>query len=114
MPLYQYHCHSCGPFDLMNPMEKAGEPANCPSCKAQSNRNIAAPYLGAKCRNTIKVASRNERARHEPRHSAEHSHQHGKSGRCCGANSGRITGKTLSNAAGDKMFPSKRPWMISH
>ena len=114
MPMYQYHCESCGPFDLMIPMAKAREPASCPSCAALSRRDIAAPYLGTRSRNTIVVGDRNERARNEPRHSNEHGHKHSAGGNCCNGGSSRISGKTLSNGAGDKMFPSMRPWMISH
>ena len=98
----------------MNPMAKSREPANCPSCAALSARDIAPPFLGAKSRNNIAVGDRNERARNEPLHSAEHGHKHNAGGSCCNGQSSRISGKTLSNGSGDKMFPSMRPWMISH
>ena len=98
----------------MNPMAKSREPASCPSCKALSSRDIAPPYLGARSRNCIVVGDRNERARNEPRHSAEHGHKHSAGGSCCNEKSSLISSKTLSNGAGDKMFPSMRPWMISH
>ncbi len=112
MPMYEYQCEQCGPFDQMNLMSSASEPAHCPSCGHSSRRNIAAPYLASSSQGAIKVARMNERAQHEPRHSSELKHKH--SGGCCGSHSSRISNKTMSNAAGDKMFPSMRPWMISH
>lgn len=114
MPVYQYHCKDCGQFDQMVPMSMSREPCTCPECRKPAPRSIAAPYLAPSARTSIKAAGMNELAQHEPKHSSQLAHRHKPGCGCCGGGSSKISGKTMSNAAGDKMFPTKRPWMISH
>ncbi|MFK8082659.1 MAG: FmdB family zinc ribbon protein [Granulosicoccus sp.] len=114
MPVYQYNCESCGHFDKSNPMSMASERVCCPRCKVPASRFIAAPFLASSSRSSIRAAGLNEVAQNEPRHSAGSVQKHNPGCGCCGGGSSRISGKTAKNAAGDKMFPTKRPWMISH
>ena len=34
MPLYEYRCPQCGPFDLRRALEEASAPLSCPACTA--------------------------------------------------------------------------------
>jgi hypothetical protein len=55
----------------------------------------------------------NERARHEPKRSGDYARlKHPAGCGCCSTSSKR--GATVTAANGNKAFPSKRPWMISH
>jgi len=38
MPLYEFHCPSCGPFDLRRDMQDAADTANCPRCDRAARR----------------------------------------------------------------------------
>lgn len=116
MPVYDYCCEDCGPFEKMAPLSLASEDTNCPSCVKKAPRYITAPFLASTARNGIVASERNERAQHEPLLSSqqEKKHVHGPG---CGCSSGSLSNKgrkTVKNAVGDKMFPSARPWMISH
>ncbi|MFK7859364.1 MAG: FmdB family zinc ribbon protein [Granulosicoccus sp.] len=114
MPVYQYNCPSCGQFDKNKPMSMASEKASCPQCNSPASRFIAAPFLASTSRSSIRATGLNELAQNEPRHTSQLMRKHKPGCGCCGGGSNRISGKTAQNAAGDKMFPTKRPWMISH
>ena len=32
MPLYEYRCPQCGPFDVRRTLEEASTPLSCPTC----------------------------------------------------------------------------------
>jgi putative FmdB family regulatory protein len=38
MPLYEFCCPGCGPFDVRRGMSDATHPANCPSCAGPGRR----------------------------------------------------------------------------
>lgn len=38
MPLYEFHCQSCGDFDLRRDMQDASDVAECPSCDRTARR----------------------------------------------------------------------------
>jgi hypothetical protein len=66
--------------------------------------------------NKRKAMETNERSRHEPvfstkeRRQEDHHHRHG-----CGCqNHSTSKSNLMYTAQGEKMFPSMRPWMISH
>ncbi|MEO5738388.1 MAG: zinc ribbon domain-containing protein, partial [Variovorax sp.] len=54
----------------------------------------------------------NERARHEPKTSRDYARLKHPAG--CGCCSTARGGPTLTAPNGNRAFPSKRPWMISH
>jgi putative FmdB family regulatory protein len=38
VPLYEFRCQSCGPFDLRRDMQNAADIARCPSCDQPARR----------------------------------------------------------------------------
>lgn len=110
MPLYDYKCPQHGLFHELVAMDNAGESHACPHCATLSPRVLlVAPTLLDMSPVKRQAIERNERARHEPRHGNHVSeHEHG----CC--HHARHKPKVFYTAEGNKMFPSARPWMISH
>ncbi|MDB5808253.1 MAG: zinc ribbon protein [Betaproteobacteria bacterium] len=111
MPLYDYDCKACGGFEAMHTLAQRDEPAACTRCGASSPRVlVAAPRL-ALVPETLRTAMEtNERARHEPQKSGSYAkHPAG-----CGCCSSAKRTATMKDAQGNKAFPSRRPWMISH
>ena len=43
MPLYEYRCAQCGPFDHRRVTEEANAPLPCPRCGAPARRVYTAP-----------------------------------------------------------------------
>lgn len=42
MPIYEYLCPECGnKFELMRPISKSSEPADCPKCKHKAERTVS-------------------------------------------------------------------------
>lgn len=110
MPLYEYECSRHGPFEQMRPLSEASMRQRCPTCGVASPRAI----LSAAGLSTLSPAARrahatNERSAHEPRSSKQHRHGPG-----CGCSQAKAKAGTARGADGSKMFPGRRPWMISH
>ena len=113
MPTYDYSCGGCGGFDAFRSMSQRDEPAACPGCGGASPRVFAsAPRLALLDGGTRSAFDTNERARHEPRSSKEYARLRHPAG--CGCCKTGQRGATVTGANGNKAFPSKRPWMISH
>jgi len=117
MPVYDYKCKEHGVFNDLATMEDAAKPAPCPTCGKMAGRVIMlSPEFLTMDPDKRHAEMTNEKAQHEPEYSTkerrEHDHQH-KHG--CGCNK-RKPGKSnlMYTAKGEKMFPSMRPWMISH
>jgi len=115
MPTYDYECRDCGGFDAFRSLSQRNEPAACPDCDAPSPRVFAsAPRLALLDGNTRSAMDINERARHEPKRSGDYARLKHPSGcGCCSTSSGKRSA-TVRAPNGNKAFPSKRPWMISH
>lgn len=117
MPLYDYKCPNCGMFDDFRSASRAAAPADCPECGSESPRVIHVPRIVEMSAALRCAHASNERSTHAPKYSTQeeraHRHEHGPGCSCCG---GSEIGKSsaLYRADGSKMFPSKRPWMISH
>ncbi|MEL7460576.1 MAG: zinc ribbon domain-containing protein [Pseudomonadota bacterium] len=109
MPVYDYMCDDCGPFQEMVPMAKFADPCDCPACGTQARRLLTIPQLSGLSTATRSAHETNERAADSPKRSK----QHGPGCGCCGT-SKKIGSKTLHRPDGSKSFPTKRPWMISH
>ncbi|GAA3947265.1 FmdB family zinc ribbon protein [Allohahella marinimesophila] len=132
MPLYDYKCAQHGVFHELATMAEAGMPCRCPQCSELSPRIIMIPpQVLAMAEEKRKAMARNEKAAHEPivttsslrearakeRDKAQQDSRR-KSGGGCGcdhhdAQSG-LRKQVVYLADGSKVFPSQRPWMISH
>jgi len=113
MPTYDYACAQCGGFDAFRTLAARNEAATCPDCGAASSRVFAsAPRLALMEGSTRRAMDTNERARHEPKRSSDYARLKHPSG--CGCCSTAKRGATVTAANGNRAFPSKRPWMISH
>ena len=122
MPVYDYKCADHGLFHELASMEDSSQPCACPQCGALSARviMIAPEFLDMRKENRA-AHSRNEAAMHQPvmstpeyraEQQARREHKHGKG---CGCGDKPIRqSKLFFTADGNKMFPSMRPWMISH
>ena len=114
MPTYDYACAGCGGFDAIRSLAQRDEPLPCPDCGAASARVfVAAPRLALMSGVTRAAMATNECARHEPKSSRDYARlkKHPAGCGCCSAGSRRAT---VTGANGNKAFPAKRPWMISH
>ena len=117
MPVYDYKCPDHGVFHELATMENHALPAACPRCSLLSPRVIImAPEILDMAPAKRKAMEKNETARHAPQHSTPDSRaenaerlKHG-----CGCRHEKRTSKLMYTAEGNKMFPSMRPWMISH
>lgn len=116
MPTYDYDCPACGGFDAFRTLAARNEPAICPDCSEVSPRVfVSAPRLALLASTTRSAMDINERASHEPKSSRDYARLKHPSGcGCCSTSGSSRRGATLRAANGDKTFPSKRPWMISH
>lgn len=113
MPTYDYACEKCGGFDAFRTLAARNEAATCPDCGGASPRVFAsAPRLALMEGSTRRAMDTNERARHEPKRSSDYARLKHPSG--CGCCSTAKRGATVAAPNGNKAFPSKRPWMISH
>ena len=117
MPVYDYKCAEHGLFYELASMADHAKPAPCPKCEAMSARVIImSPGILDMAKEKKQAIDRNESAKHEPRHSTADSRaenaeklKHG-----CGCTHKKRSSKLMYTADGSKMFPSMRPWMISH
>ena len=114
MPTYDYRCEACGPFEALRRIADREQPQPCPGCGCNSPRTWLAAARIADMDPGLRTAiATNERARHEPKRSGDYARLKHPSGCGCCSGSSRRTA-TVTGANGNKAFPSKRPWMISH
>lgn len=45
MPLYEFQCNDCGPFEAWRTMAEAMSPMNCPTCEEAAKRIFSAPSV---------------------------------------------------------------------
>lgn len=117
MPVYDYKCSDHGLFYELASMENHAEPAKCPECQTLCPRVIIIPpALQAIAKEQMEGIERNEKAQHEPEFSTIESRVENeeKLKKGCGCSHKKRASKLMYTAQGDKMFPSMRPWMISH
>ncbi|OSQ35391.1 FmdB family zinc ribbon protein [Thalassospira mesophila] len=111
MPYYDYECTSCGPFTEVRPMAQSAAPCTCPDCGQMAARAIlTVPNYAMMDAGKRFASSTNERASHEPKSTQKHGHGPGCS--CCSG--GNKKSRAIYRPDGSKVFPSARPWMISH
>lgn len=113
MPTYDYACPQCGGFEAFRTLSARNDAAVCPSCSAASERVfVSAPHLALMADSTRSAMATNERAQHEPKRSGDYARLKHPAG--CGCCSTSKRGATVTAPNGNKAFPGKRPWMISH
>lgn len=116
MPVYDYKCVEHGVFYELAAFADAHKPQICPQCNTLSPRIICiSPEILDMAPARRMAFETNERAQHEPTFSTAdrraHDHDHSKG---CGCHKPKNKSKLMYTARGEKMFPSMRPWMISH
>lgn len=134
MPVYDYKCTDHGVFHELATVEQGSQPCACPSCGKLSSRVIMIPpEVLAMAPATRKSMDRNEEARHSPIISSVDSraeatdraafakkkghHSHHKGCGCSHETAGdrsALKQQVVFLPDGSKVFPSQRPWMISH
>ncbi|WP_186027896.1 FmdB family zinc ribbon protein [Burkholderia gladioli] len=125
MPIYDFHCDTCGPFAALRSIVERDRPAPCPVCGTIAARQLTAPSLALMSGERRIAHATNERAAHAPRQSGEGAASRHRPGcGCCsggratlaGASGGSAIGAAAAGggAAGALKRPAGRPWMISH
>ena len=124
MPVYDYRCADHGVFNELATMADSAQPCPCPTCGQLAGRVIMmSPEVLDMAPANREAHARNEKSQDAPRFSTpesrtedkarrEHKHKHGKG---CGCPDKPIRkSQVLFTPDGSKIFPSARPWMISH
>jgi len=110
MPVYEYLCDACGPFEALETMARFAEPCDCPDCGILAPRvMLTAPNVSFVSSDMRKAHATNERSADSPKTTKSHGPNCG----CCGGGQ-KLNSTTLRRPDGSKSFPTKRPWMISH
>jgi putative FmdB family regulatory protein len=115
VPVYEYACAGCGDFTALRPMAAYREPQPCPGCGVPAPRVLlTAPACASMPAAERRAHAVNERSAHAPRTAVADAvggrKKHGLGCACCAGSRGSAT----MLPSGEKTFPSKRPWMISH
>ncbi|MDO5104230.1 MAG: zinc ribbon domain-containing protein [Lautropia sp.] len=122
MPLYDYLCPDCGPFDAMRSINQRDR-AHCPACGlAAPLALLHAPHVSGMSAELRTAHAVNERAQHAPRSSRDGGYQrlrHPSGCGCCAPSARKssdasASSSTSSATSSARMFPGRRPWMISH
>ena len=66
MPVYEFFCEICGPFEQRRDIGQASDPLDCPNCRTRARRVFSAPNLRRTTELQRLMLSRNE-AGAEPR-----------------------------------------------
>ncbi|MFO7690121.1 MAG: zinc ribbon domain-containing protein [Cryobacterium sp.] len=66
MPLYEYTCPDCSPFELLLPMGSAPAVTACPACAGDARRRMSAPNLSRAGSATFQLIDSANRSAHEP------------------------------------------------
>ena len=87
MPIYDFICKDCGPFETRRSLAEAGEPTGCPSCGGEARRVYSMPNTKKVPAGLSKAMDRAEKSAHEPEvvsrrasgaHGQGHRHNHGR------------------------------------
>ncbi|WP_219418563.1 FmdB family zinc ribbon protein [Pseudonocardia nigra] len=70
MPLYEFRCPACGPFDLHREMQDAQDAATCPTCSTPARR-VYSSSGGSLARGPLRDAGTTDRARIDRARSGE-------------------------------------------
>ena len=70
MPLYEFRCQSCGPFDLRRDMQDAADITRCPGCDRPARRVYSVSGFSPSS-SSLRGATKTERARVDRARSGE-------------------------------------------
>ena len=107
MPIYDYLCAACGPFEARRPMSESAAHSPCMRCQSPAPRTVSAPRLNLMSSMNRYAETRNEKSAHEPDvvHTlAPHGHGHGH------AHAPPTNRHRNKHAA----HGPARPWMVGH
>lgn len=106
MPIYEYMCEDCGPFEETASIDRFTDPCDCPACGASAQRNLlSVPQLSRLTSQARSAHAVNERSADSPKRAK--------------ANGLKPTGPKIRSKArirpdGTKSLAGARPWMLSH
>ncbi len=66
MPIYEFLCEECGPFEERRSFEGAGNPAICRECGTTARRVYSIPNFKAMPATLSNAMNRAEKSAHEP------------------------------------------------
>lgn len=66
MPVYDFICGDCGPFERRRSFAEADDPVVCPSCQGKAKRVYSMPYTKRMPTALSGVMDRAEKSAHEP------------------------------------------------
>lgn len=66
MPIYDFVCEDCGPFEQRRSFTEAGEPMACPSCEKEARRVFSMPNTRSMPVALSGAMNRAEKSAHEP------------------------------------------------
>ena len=66
MPIYDFVCEECGPFEQRRPAAESGTPAACPSCGREARRVYSMPNTRRMPTALSGAMDRAEKSVHEP------------------------------------------------
>lgn len=66
MPVYEFLCEGCGPFEERRSLEAAGEPMPCPKCGERARRVYSMPSTRRMPVGLYRAVNRSEKSASEP------------------------------------------------
>jgi putative FmdB family regulatory protein len=66
VPVYEFVCENCGPFEQRRPFAEAGDPMACPSCGDEARRVYSMPNTRRMAAPLFGAMNRAEKSAHEP------------------------------------------------
>ena len=76
MPLYEYHCHQCGSFEIILDSNKIANSYICPTCCEQANRIFSPPTFCSVFSGTRHALRKRADQSYEPRIMGETEKKH--------------------------------------
>lgn len=108
MPIYDYLCSTCGPFEARRPMSESGAPELCTDCRMPAPRIVSAPRLNLMSSHNRYAETRNEKSAHEPDvvHTLQPSH--------VGGSHAHSKHQQHNHKHAHGRRAPARPWMLGH
>jgi putative FmdB family regulatory protein len=62
MPVYEFVCEDCGPFEEQRTFAESGDPASCPECETEARRVYSMPSFTSLSKAQKELRRREERS----------------------------------------------------